>query len=409
MKILKKSRPKAKYTPKTPREIIGITRLILKVIGSTSNLLAALEEIKKLFPKLRITVVSDLLLPDVEARAFPKQWLIRIREGMYRGLLCGDVRARWTLAHELAHIILQHPRRLARRKNARLTPASDKLFEHEADLFAAGLLSPYDRAVNCKTASELAHVFQLSAEAAQFRFTELKSEERRKRIALDLGKPSDTFTVESGHLSHLEDRVALACSAISAALVRTNFTTRLLVEPIADNLLGTAILTATASQLILDAYESVRKSSAYSRYLEAAALAAAILSVRSIREFGSKDHTSSMEAFEINQRCAIGAAGALLEIDPCNTDKIVLSRGNQTSLISFESPFLTPHITFGEGLMTSRSVVLNLGSFPSYRSYNIRNDMCWDDIHQIEQLMNVFMLLHNEVRVKDCEGEACGE
>jgi hypothetical protein len=59
----KKGRKSPKYIPKSPRQIIALTRILVKLVGSTTNLFDTLEVLKRFFPKLRIRYVANRSLP----------------------------------------------------------------------------------------------------------------------------------------------------------------------------------------------------------------------------------------------------------------------------------------------------------------------------------------------------------
>ncbi|MBQ9947377.1 MAG: ImmA/IrrE family metallo-endopeptidase [Oscillospiraceae bacterium] len=84
------------------------------------------------------------------------------------GNACGKSRRRWTLAHELAHILLGHI------ENSGTAPLSE-VCEREADCFAAELLAPMDVLQFCAVSSpqEIARLCGLSLQAAQYRYEEL--------------------------------------------------------------------------------------------------------------------------------------------------------------------------------------------------------------------------------------------
>jgi len=130
---------KTKYIRKTPREIFLIARIMLRLSKSTSNIILFFEELKQVFPKLRFKVVDDSLMPNEEARAYPKSWLIWIRKSIYEGLIRGRVRGRWTLAHELGHILLQHPGARLQRSDTAKYSRNGRIYEYEANLFVADL------------------------------------------------------------------------------------------------------------------------------------------------------------------------------------------------------------------------------------------------------------------------------
>lgn|ERR1700752_4019570 len=119
----KNNKARPKYKKKTSKEIFEFSRIVLGLRRS-SNLIIALEELKQFFPRLRYRVVDDFLMPREEARAYPSKWLIKIRRSIYEGLLRGRSRGKWTLAHELGHVLLQAP------GHDETAVAGEKVFSH---------------------------------------------------------------------------------------------------------------------------------------------------------------------------------------------------------------------------------------------------------------------------------------
>lgn len=83
------------------------------------------------------------------------------------GRACGRMRRRWTLAHELGHILLGHAGESAERLSEEC--------ERQADIFAAELLAPLSVLHFCgvSSAEEIARLCGMSEQAARFRFEEL--------------------------------------------------------------------------------------------------------------------------------------------------------------------------------------------------------------------------------------------
>src|SRR5690242_13391715 len=113
---------------KSPKEILELSRIILHFIRFNSNVLLEFEELKRIFPRLRLKIVDDIDMPNEEARAYPKKWIIKIRRSIYEGLLCGLTRGRWTLLHELGHVLLQHPGHSVSRSDTKKYSAAARIF-----------------------------------------------------------------------------------------------------------------------------------------------------------------------------------------------------------------------------------------------------------------------------------------
>ena len=249
----------ADYVPNA-QQIVTISRLLNKLSGSTSNIRIAFDEIRRLFPRLRLDIVDDEELPKQEARAYPKRWRIKIRKGMNEGLLRGDVRARWSLAHELAHIFLQHPKPFHPRPRDKKDLKT--LHELQANLFTATFLAPFEQAKQYKKADEIRDTFQISAGAAASRLEELKRDERLRRMAQERGLPPETFSIEAGSCPQLENQSAVVAFAISET--RRDFASRSIhLEPLNSSLLGTALFVSAGSHLLLQAYLRMRQFHSY--------------------------------------------------------------------------------------------------------------------------------------------------
>lgn len=92
----------------------------------------------------------------------------------YKGKLCYndmmyETRIRFTLMHELGHIVLQHGE----------SPSEEQ--EKEADFFSSHLLAPRMAIhyAGCKNQNDVAKLFQLSQEAAQYTFDDYRRWYRR--------------------------------------------------------------------------------------------------------------------------------------------------------------------------------------------------------------------------------------
>ncbi len=104
------------------------------------------------------------------------------------GSACGKMRRRWTLAHEISHVLLGHI-------SAEILPHSEQC-ERETERFAAGLLAPLDILQFCgvSSAEEIARLCGLSAQAASYRYGELMKLRRQHtaiRRSVALGKTND--------------------------------------------------------------------------------------------------------------------------------------------------------------------------------------------------------------------------
>lgn len=113
---------------------------------------------------------------------------------------CGKMRKRFTLAHELSHILLSHVGGFGERPSEKVAAQQEKA----ADRFAAELLAPLSVLHYCgvSSAQEVARLCGISMEAAHYRFEELSRLRRRHaailRSAADSG---DTAEMRSAFFS----------------------------------------------------------------------------------------------------------------------------------------------------------------------------------------------------------------
>lgn len=104
---------------------------------------------------------------EVEACWVPSNKTLYIRDSVYEDVCAGDPRGRFTVAHELGHILLAHQITV----NRELASGSIKPFENsewQANTFASAFLMPEAeiREKNLRTANAVAIHFDVSQQAA---------------------------------------------------------------------------------------------------------------------------------------------------------------------------------------------------------------------------------------------------
>lgn len=134
--------------------------------------------------------VPDAELPDDEAEYNSHARVLKLRESVFQAAndIYGRIaksRARFTITHEIAHVILGHTgtrhRNVSDRKIERILPRI-RVDEIEANRFAAAFLMPshlIDLSLN-PTPAEISFQFQVSEAAASARLDQLKRLERRR-------------------------------------------------------------------------------------------------------------------------------------------------------------------------------------------------------------------------------------
>ena len=119
-------------------------------------------------------VVDDDELPlGIEACCVPEHLLITFSNSTYEKACNDDPRARFTVIHELGHILLAHTRTHNRDSGGDIAAYEDS--EWQANQFAAEFLMPLTHMIanRYKTAGELILNYQVSPPAAERRITQL--------------------------------------------------------------------------------------------------------------------------------------------------------------------------------------------------------------------------------------------
>lgn len=368
---------------RTERDVVAIARLVLTLISFTSNILVAIEELKVFFPRLKIRIVSDEQLPPtIEAHAHPKTWVIRIKRSIYEGLLRGATRGRWTLIHELSHVLLQHRGKPARDMQARETEKTlSGRQEREADMFTRSVLLPLDRFVDASL-DRMISESGVSPKAARRRLDEFADSKDIKEALEKRGLSASLYTSEYGHRSNIERQVAAVANSIRGQLRSTPIEASALIEPVGNNLFSSSVLTAAASALLLDAYDSLAQRRKYPRrFIEAAVLALTVISICPIRPIGARVKAGAPQA---NLKCALEAARQIANLP---SDKLMQPYFLcQEGAPAYDCHYLKEIEEAGTRLIVERDTVLGLFNFPRYENYNESNDVLWDDIHHIEYI-----------------------
>src|ERR1043166_4399363 len=104
---------KNQYIPKSRKEIRDRARELRKILRiddqRAPDLVEVLSRLQIAYPGFKLKITSDSKLKTAEARAYPKDYTIKLCKGVLEAVArYGDGRARWTIAHELGHIALQH-------------------------------------------------------------------------------------------------------------------------------------------------------------------------------------------------------------------------------------------------------------------------------------------------------------
>jgi hypothetical protein len=117
----------------------------------------------------------------------PAKVTVKLTSQVHAGILAGRAADIFTLAHELAHAVLCHPREVLARttRTGAYTPVSGRVskYEREANRFAAFFLVDEQLAEGCTSSEALARCFGVSLAFAERWFAERESAQTRARVA----------------------------------------------------------------------------------------------------------------------------------------------------------------------------------------------------------------------------------
>lgn len=127
----------------------------------------------------RFEVVEDGDLGEDDARTYPEQGLILLRQSVYDGAAMGNARSRFTMCHELGHLVLHRGVSFSR-INPQSPPKIYCNSEWQADIFASHLLMPNDLLTGYRTPQQIAGDFGVSLMAAQTRLNKINKGATKK-------------------------------------------------------------------------------------------------------------------------------------------------------------------------------------------------------------------------------------
>lgn len=132
--------------------------------------------IPNVWPEFSFEVKDHSEMGDDHGRTYPESAELWLREDVYQGVRQGKGRDRFTLAHELGHLLLHQQPGLARK----MKPVSHvKIFQNsewQANSFAGALLIPTATAQRYQTAAAIAQVCGVTIPAAEAQLRALRKE-----------------------------------------------------------------------------------------------------------------------------------------------------------------------------------------------------------------------------------------
>jgi len=113
-------------------------------------------------------IIPDKEMGNCDGKTFPELSLIQIKESVYMGACEGKPRDRFTIAHEIGHLLLHGQNNVS---HARIDDPNKKIKPYEnpewqANVFAAELLIPIEQ-INGLSAKEVADKCKVSFTAAE--------------------------------------------------------------------------------------------------------------------------------------------------------------------------------------------------------------------------------------------------
>lgn len=132
------------------------------------------EVLHMLYENGRFEVWETSEMGQDEGRTYPHDNLILLREDVYEGACDGVPRDRFTMCHELGHLMMHREMALSR-----IDPQKPPIIycnsEWQADTFASHLMMPQALLANYSSVAETVKAFGVSAQAAQVRLRKKKA------------------------------------------------------------------------------------------------------------------------------------------------------------------------------------------------------------------------------------------
>lgn len=126
-------------------------------------------------PGFQLELVDDEEMPGYEGATWPDQRLMRFPNSVYEGACAGDPRSRFTMAHELGHLMLHEgTQRFDRRTDPAQRVVAYRDSEWQANEYAASILMPRHIVKQLRCATQIADRCGVSYHAASTRLKTLK-------------------------------------------------------------------------------------------------------------------------------------------------------------------------------------------------------------------------------------------
>jgi hypothetical protein len=133
---------------------------------------AVYATLNMMFDGADFEVFEDYEMGEDHGRTYPDQLLIVLRNSVYERACGGEARDRFTMCHELGHLMMHRGIALSR-VDPNLPPKIYCNSEWQADTFASYLMMPPDLVCRFRSVAEVVSAFGVSYEAAFARRSEL--------------------------------------------------------------------------------------------------------------------------------------------------------------------------------------------------------------------------------------------
>lgn len=167
-----------RVSPRSTKDIRGLANLLRSEFNISSERFPIVELVEILAYQEEIEFIITSLedMPDDYGLTLPKKNIIKLREDVYDDAARGGGFGRFTLAHELGHLLL-HRREVVFARNQ--CTSNHKPFEDsewQADKFAQELLVDVHHVNPYTTINTIADKFSITRRAAEVTFSALKKE-----------------------------------------------------------------------------------------------------------------------------------------------------------------------------------------------------------------------------------------
>lgn len=166
--------------PKRRRDLITTAEELRAGLRIDTPYFPILEVIEfglpSIWPEFTFSLGEMDEMGDDHGLTFPDDHEIRLRADVYEGVREGKGRDRFTLAHELGHLLLHSGVAMARNMRAASEVPPYRSSEWQANSFAGALLVPISAAKQARTAQSVAELCGVTLQAAEVQLRVLRKE-----------------------------------------------------------------------------------------------------------------------------------------------------------------------------------------------------------------------------------------